>query len=75
MPSPTGAQVLSPPTPIGGGAGTGLGGPQQTVNGDNQQLAFSTSDQPPGTGQASLYRVTAQQDGQVFGGYTVVVLG
>lgn len=46
-----------------------------TVTGDGQQVALGSSDNPPAPGSAHLYRVTASQNGQVFGGYSVVVLG
>jgi hypothetical protein len=38
-------------------------------------VTFGTGDGPPGAGQGHVYRVTAAQQGQVFGGYTVVLLG
>jgi hypothetical protein len=63
----------------GGGGG---GGPSATggaathqVVGEDQQVTFTTSDAIPAPGQAHVYRVTAAQQGQVFGGYTVVLLG
>lgn len=75
MATPTGVPTLSPPATIGGGfPGTG-GAAQQPVTGDDQQVALSTSDDPPGPGQAHVYRVSASQAGAVFGGYTVVILG
>jgi hypothetical protein len=72
----TGQAVLFAPTTIGGGPSTG-GNPGATheVVGDDQQVAFATSDVPPAPGEAHVYRVTASQQGQVFGGYTVVLLG
>jgi hypothetical protein len=45
------------------------------VTGEGQQVALGSSDSPPAPGGAHLYRVTASQNGQVFGGYSVVVLG
>ncbi len=45
------------------------------VTGEDQQVALGSSDNPPTPGSAHLYRVTASQNGQVFGGYSVVVLG
>jgi hypothetical protein len=45
------------------------------VTGDDQQVQLTTNDAPPPPGQAHVYRVTASQNGQVFGGYTVVLLG
>jgi hypothetical protein len=71
----TGAVVLSGPTPVGGGPGGGGTGTTQEVAADDQQLQLSTTDAPPKPGEAHVYRVTASQQGQVFGGYTVVLLG
>ena len=45
------------------------------VTGEGQQVALGSLDSPPAPGGAHLYRVTASQNGQVFGGYSVVVLG
>jgi hypothetical protein len=45
------------------------------VSGEGQQVALGSSDSPPAPGNAYVYRVTASQNGQVFGGYSVVVLG
>lgn len=45
------------------------------VTADGQQIALGSSDGPPAPGSAHVYRVTASQNGQVFGGYSVVVLG
>jgi len=45
------------------------------VTADDQQVALGSSDSPPAPGSAHVYRVTASQNGQVFGGYSVVVLG
>ncbi|MGI5144247.1 hypothetical protein [Streptomyces sp. CA-106110] len=72
--APTGTALLSPPTTIGGGTSNG-GAAEHQVTGDDQQIAFTTSDKAPGPGEAHVYRVTASQQGQVFGGYTVVLLG
>jgi hypothetical protein len=73
--APTGAVLLGAPTTIGGGpSGPGAATTQQ-VTGDDQQIAFTTGDAMPPPGQAHVYRVTASQQGQVFGGYTVVLLG
>lgn len=72
----TGDVLLSAPTTIGGGPSTGA--PPATghqVVGDDQQIAFTTGDTAPAPGEAHVYRVTASQQGQVFGGYTVVLLG
>ncbi|HZX99224.1 MAG TPA: hypothetical protein VFE92_07030 [Dermatophilaceae bacterium] len=71
----TGPVVLSAPRPAGGGPGFGGQAGQQVVTGDNQQVTFATGDAPPAQGQAHVYRVTASQQGEVFGGYTVVLLG
>jgi len=46
-----------------------------TTHGDDAQVLFAPTDGPPPPGQAHVYRVTASQDGQVVGGYTVVHLG
>lgn len=75
MAAPTGAPTLSPPTTAGGGFPSTGGAAQQQVTGDDQHVAFSTSDTKPGPGEAHVYRVSAKQDGAVFGGYTVIVLG
>lgn len=72
---PTGEPVLSRPGSSGGGLPTGGAASQHYVTGDDQQVAFTTSDAPPSPGQAHVYRVSASQDGEVFGGYTVVLLG
>ncbi len=72
---PTGAAVLSPPGAVGGGRPTGAGADQQHVVGDDQQVACTTTDAPPAAGEAHVYRLSASQDGQVFGGYTVVLIG
>jgi hypothetical protein len=73
--TPTGAALLSPPGDLGGGVPVGAGAAQQQATGDNQQIAFASSDQRPAAGEAHVYRVTGTQAGQVFGGYTVVLLG
>jgi hypothetical protein len=73
---PTGAIALSPASPIGGGLLTGQADTTQHVEGgDDQQIAFTTTDSHPAPGEAHVYRVSARQDGQTFGGYTVVLLG
>ncbi|TMD00530.1 MAG: hypothetical protein E6J05_03285 [Chloroflexi bacterium] len=76
---------LTPPTPEGAplpnlGAvpdprGAGLIGDSHGVAGDGQQVGFHATDGNPGAGQAHVYRVTGTQNGALFGGYTVVVLG
>lgn len=79
FPSPapaTGDVQLSAPTSIGGGpSGAGRAGATQRTAGDDQQVTLTTDDTMPSPGQAHVYRVTASQQGQVFGGYTVVLLG
>jgi hypothetical protein len=75
MAPPTGAPALTPPCASGAGLATAASAPSHTVEGDDQQVAFSTTDQAPGPGEAHVYRVSASQGGVVFGGYTVVVLG
>jgi hypothetical protein len=72
---PTGAPMLSRPATSGGGFPVRGLGAQQHVTGDDQQVAFTTSDDFPGKGEAHVYRVSANQGGVVFGGYTVVILG
>jgi hypothetical protein len=72
----TGDISLSAPTTIGGGPSAGgAGASGHQVVGDDQQIAFTTGDAAPAPGEAHVYRVTASQQGQVFGGYTVVLLG
>ena len=75
MATPTGVPTLTPPTTTGGGFPSTGAAAQQDVHGDDQHLAFSTSDDAPGPGEAHVYRVNATQDGATFGGYTVVILG
>lgn len=81
----TGDVGITAPTPAGtpvpnlGGVpdprGVGLMGDSHAVTGDGQQVAFHATDGGAGNGEAHVYRVTGTQDGVVFGGYTVVVLG
>jgi hypothetical protein len=73
--APTGLPLLSPPSTVGGSPQPGPGGPHQNVAGDDQQVGFTTTDSPPSSGQAHVYRVSANQGGQTVGGYTVVVSG
>ena len=75
MAPPTGAPSLSPPTTSAGGFPSGAAGAAQTVHGDDKHLAFATTDDAPGPGEAHVYRVSASQAGKVFGGYTIVLLG
>ncbi|MEP7053883.1 MAG: hypothetical protein ABI912_01375 [Actinomycetota bacterium] len=72
---PTGDLQLSAPMPIGAGLPGGAAATAHEVTGDDKQVAFSTGDVTPAPGEAHVYRVTASQQGQVFGGYTVVLLG
>jgi hypothetical protein len=72
---PTGQVQLSQPTSTGGGVPTGGGGTVHHVSGDDQVVAFTTSDAPPAQGEAHVYRVHVNQDGQTVGGYTIVMLG
>jgi hypothetical protein len=71
----TGVPLLGAPTTIGGGPGGGGAAAQHEVDGDDQQVELTTGDELPGPGEAHVYRVTASQHGEVFGGYTVVLLG
>jgi hypothetical protein len=71
----TGDVQLSAPTTVGGGPTTGDAGTSHQVAGDDQEVTLSTGDVLPPPGQAHIYRVMATQQGQVFGGYTVVLLG
>ena len=73
--TPTGPPLLGAPTTIGGGPGGGGGAAAHDVDGDDQQVELTTGDDPPAPGEAHVYRVTASQQGEVFGGYTVVLLG
>jgi hypothetical protein len=73
--APTGNVLLGAPTTIGGGPSTSGAATKHQVVGDDQQVTLTTGDGIPPAGQSHVYRVTASQQGQVFGGYTVVVLG
>jgi hypothetical protein len=75
MAAPTGTPSLSAAASTGGGFPTTGAGASHTVHGDDKHVAFSTTDVAPNPGEAHVYRVTATQDGQVFGGYTIVLLG
>ncbi len=75
MATPTGTPTLSPPTTAGVGFPGEGGAASHTVDGDDKQVAFFTTDQAPGPGEAHVYRVSATQQGVVFGGYTIVLLG
>jgi hypothetical protein len=81
----TGDVGLTAPTPAGAplpnlGAvpdprGAGLIGDNHGVTADGQQVGFHATDGNPGPGQAHIYRVSGTQNGALFGGYTVIVLG
>ena len=72
---PTGAALLSSPFAAGSGISmTGLGA-RHCVSGEDQAVAFTTSDAAPAKGEAHVYRISATQGGVLFGGYTVVVVG
>lgn len=71
----TGQLALSPPMSGGGGFPTAVGAMTQPVVGDDQQLAFTTTDSVPEAGAAHVYHVRAHQAGAVFGGYTIILLG
>ncbi len=83
--APTGDVGLSPPIPAGAGLpnlgavpnprAAGLIGNSHGVTADGMQVGFVATDGNPGAGNAHVYRVTGSQNGQTFGGYTVVVLG
>jgi hypothetical protein len=73
--APTGAVLLGAPTSVGGGPGGRGAAVEHEVADDDQQVALTTTDAAPGPGEAHVYRVTASQRGEVFGGYTVVLLG
>lgn len=73
--APTGDVLLGAPTTIGGGPSITGAATTQQVLGDDQQVTFTTGDTMPSPGQAHVYRVSASQQGQVFGGYTIVLLG
>jgi hypothetical protein len=82
---PTGDVGLTAPTPAGAPLpnlgvvpdprAAGLIGDAHGVTGDGQQVGFHATDGNPGAGQAHVYRVTGTQNGALFGGYTVIVLG
>jgi len=81
----TGDVGLTAPTPAGAPLpnlgvvadprAAGLLGDSHGVTGDGQQVGFHATDDNPGAGQAHVYRVTGEQNGTLFGGYTVIVLG
>ena len=73
--TPTGIPALSPPVTAGGGLSDVGAAAQQDVQSDDQYVAFSTTDSPPEPGKAHVYRVSATQAGQTFGGYTVIMVG
>jgi len=67
--------LLGAPTSVGGGPGGAGTAVEHEVADDDQQVALMTTDAAPGPGEAHVYRVTASQQGEIFGGYTVVLLG
>jgi hypothetical protein len=83
--APNGDVGITPPTPAGTplpdlGAvpdprGAGLIGNSHGVTGDGRQVGFVATDGNPGAGNGHVYRVTGSQNGNTFGGYTVVILG
>lgn len=83
--APDGDVGLTAPTPVGSplpnlGAvpdprGAGLMGDNHGVTADGQQVGFHATDGNPGVGHAHVYRVVGEQNGGLFGGYTVVVVG
>jgi hypothetical protein len=73
--TPTGTIQLSQPIALGGGVPTGGAATAHVVTGDDQVVALTSTDAPPDPGAAHVYRVSARQNGQVVGGYTVVRLG
>jgi hypothetical protein len=75
MAPPTGVPTLSPPTTMGGGFTTAGDAASHVVHGDDKHVAFNTTDDAPAPGEGHVYRVSATQDGAVFGGYTIVILG
>lgn len=83
--APTGDVGITPPLPTGmplpnlgavpNPRGVGLIGNGGGVSGNGQQVGFITTDGNPGAGNAHVYRVSGSQNGQTFGGYTVVIVG
>lgn len=81
----TGDVGITPPSPSGAGLpnlgvvpnprAAGLIADGHGVTGDGMQVGFIATDGNPGAGNAHVYRVTGAQNGQPFGGYTVVILG
>jgi hypothetical protein len=81
----TGDVGITPARPVGTGIpdlgavpdprAAGLIDNTQTATADGQQVAIHATDADPGPGNAHVYRVSGHQDGSIFGGYTVVVLG
>lgn len=82
---PNGDVGITAPIPSGAGLpdlgavpkprAVGLIGDSHGVNGDGMQVGFVTTDGNPGNGNAHVYRVSGSQNGQTFGGYTVVIVG
>lgn len=83
--APTGDVGLTGPTPVGtplpnlglvqDPRAAGLVGDNHGVTGDGQQVGFHATDGNPGAGNAHVYRVAGTQNGALFGGYTVIVIG
>jgi hypothetical protein len=81
----TGDVGITAPVPEGAGLpnlgatpdprATGLIGDSHGVTGDGMQVGFVATDGNPGQGNVHVYRVSGSQNGNTFGGYTVVVLG
>lgn len=71
FPAPAAATGQVTVSPLSGGAG----GTQTQVNQEGTAVVLDSSDSPPPPGSAHVYRVTASQNGQAFGGYTVVIPG
>ncbi|MDT5188837.1 MAG: hypothetical protein QOI28_1088 [Mycobacterium sp.] len=67
------------PAAATGTVGLGLGGgapaASHQVTGDGAQVTLHATDDPPAPGSAHVYRISANQGGATFGGYTVVVMG
>jgi len=83
--TPTGDVGITAPMPVGAplpnlgsipnARAAGLIGNGGGVNGNGMQVGFVTTDSNPGAGNAHVYRVSGSQNGQTFGGYTVVIVG
>lgn len=60
MATPTGIPTLSPPATAGGGFSTGPGAAEQNVHGDDQHIAFNTTDNAPGLPRELILRSLQQ---------------